>query len=323
MASQATRSRETPLGYGAVAGGRAPEPPRAGRPAGRRAHTHRTHTHTRGGGPRPPAAAAGGEAAPGGGCPMVLRGPWGSCGGPGTALAFLRALRTRMLRQVLHRGLGTSFSRLGHFVASHPVFFASAPVLISILLGASFSRYQVEESVEHLLAPTHSLAKIERNLVDSLFPVNRSKHRLYSDLQTPGRYGRVIITSFRKANMLDQHHTDLILKVTAAGPRPRAPRIPPHCLPSPSPVPAPARPHGPTRARRPLPARHRRCHRSHPVTSPQQLGWCPPREPAPRSLPSLAAPLSPPPPFWVFHLFFSPIFWAYLLWVSEKGRVLA
>lgn len=121
-----------------------------------------------------------------------------------------------MLRQVLHRGLGTSFSRLGHFVASHPVFFASAPVLISILLGASFSRYQVEESVEHLLAPTHSLAKIERNLVDSLFPVNRSKHRLYSDLQTPGRYGRVIITSFRKANMLDQHHTDLILKVTAA-----------------------------------------------------------------------------------------------------------
>ncbi|KAB1253326.1 Patched domain-containing protein 1 [Camelus dromedarius] len=105
-------------------------------------------------------------------------------------------------------------SRLGHFIASHPVFFASAPVLISILLGASFSRYQVEESVEHLLAPQHSLAKIERNLVNSLFPVNRSKHRLYSDLQTPGRYGRVIVTSFQKANMLDQHHTDLILKVT-------------------------------------------------------------------------------------------------------------
>ncbi|ELW67581.1 Patched domain-containing protein 1, partial [Tupaia chinensis] len=80
------------------------------------------------------------------------------------------------------------------------------------LPGASFSRYQVEESVEHLLAPQHSLAKIERNLVNSLFPVNRSKHRLYSDLQTPGRYGRVIVTSFQKANMLDQHHTDLILK---------------------------------------------------------------------------------------------------------------
>lgn len=126
---------------------------------------------------------------------------------------LLRRFCPRMLRQVLHRGLRTSFARLGHFVASHPVFFASAPVLISILLGASFSRYQVEESVEDLLAPKHSLAKIERNLVNSLFPVNRSKHRLYSDLQTPGRYGRVIITSFVKANMLDQHHTDLILKV--------------------------------------------------------------------------------------------------------------
>uniref|UniRef100_A0ABI7VXF3 Uncharacterized protein n=1 Tax=Felis catus TaxID=9685 RepID=A0ABI7VXF3_FELCA len=82
----------------------------------------------------------------------------------------------------------------------------------SLALGVGFSRYQVEESVEHLLAPQHSLAKIERNLVNSLFPVNRSKHRLYSDLQTPGRYGRVIVTSFQKANMLDQHHTDLILK---------------------------------------------------------------------------------------------------------------
>ncbi|XP_006013422.1 patched domain-containing protein 1 [Latimeria chalumnae] len=118
-----------------------------------------------------------------------------------------------MLRQVLHKGLRTCFSRLGYFIASHPVFFASAPVLISILLGASFSRYRIEENVEYLLAPKHSLAKIERNLVDSLFPVNRSKHRLYSDLQTPGRYGRVIITSSRKGNMLDQFHTDLILKL--------------------------------------------------------------------------------------------------------------
>nr|XP_033803286.1 patched domain-containing protein 1 [Geotrypetes seraphini] len=121
-----------------------------------------------------------------------------------------------MLRQVLHRGLRTSFSRLGYFIASHPVFFASAPVLVAILLGASFSRYGVEENVEYLLAPKHSLAKIERNLVDSLFPVNRSKHRLYSDLQTPGRYGRVIITSLRRANMLDQRHTELILKLHSA-----------------------------------------------------------------------------------------------------------
>ncbi|XP_036935673.1 patched domain-containing protein 1 [Acanthopagrus latus] len=120
--------------------------------------------------------------------------------------------RARMLRQVLHAGLRTSFHALGRFVAGHPVFFASAPVLLSILLGASFSRYRVEEDVESLLAPKHSLAKIEGNLVDSLFPVNRSKHALYSDLQTPGRYGRVIVTT-RKGSVLDPVHLDTILKL--------------------------------------------------------------------------------------------------------------
>ncbi|XP_043928224.1 patched domain-containing protein 1 [Protopterus annectens] len=144
---------------------------------------------------------------------MVLPRIWERFRSGNLHLTLLSCLRTRMLRQVLHRGLRTCFSRLGYFVANHPVFFASAPVLISILLGASFSKYGIEDNVEYLLAPQHSLAKIERNLVDSFFPVNRSKHRLYSDLQTPGRYGRVIITSSTKANMLDQHHTELILKL--------------------------------------------------------------------------------------------------------------
>lgn len=117
-----------------------------------------------------------------------------------------------MLRQAVQEGLRAFFHKLGHFVANHPVFFASAPVLLSVLLGASFSRYRIEEEVEHLLAPKHSLAKIEGNLVDSLFPINRSKHTLYSDLQTPGRYGRVIVTS-RRGSVLEPHHIDLILKV--------------------------------------------------------------------------------------------------------------
>lgn len=120
--------------------------------------------------------------------------------------------RGRMLRQVLHAGLGSCFHALGRFVAGHPVFFASAPVLLSVLLGASFSRYRVEEDVESLLAPKHSLAKIEGNLVESLFPANRSKHALYSDLHTAGRYGRVIVTS-RRGSVLEPLHLDSILQV--------------------------------------------------------------------------------------------------------------
>uniref|UniRef100_A0A4W3ISP5 Uncharacterized protein n=1 Tax=Callorhinchus milii TaxID=7868 RepID=A0A4W3ISP5_CALMI len=120
-----------------------------------------------------------------------------------------------MLRQLLHRGLKTCFYRLGFFIGNHPVFFASAPVLLAILFGASFSRYRVEDNVEYLFAPRHSLAKIERTLVNSLFPVNASKHLLYSDLQSPGPYGRIIVTGSPPAagNLLDTHHSQLILKV--------------------------------------------------------------------------------------------------------------
>lgn len=143
---------------------------------------------------------------------MVVNGRWERLGSRRFFLALILWIHSRMLRQVLHEGLRTSFHKLGHFVANHPVFFASAPVLVSILLGASFSRYRIEENVEYLLAPKHSLAKIEGNLVDSLFPVNRSKHTLYSDLQTPGRYGRVIITS-RRGSILEPQHVDLVMKV--------------------------------------------------------------------------------------------------------------
>ncbi|KAL2085857.1 hypothetical protein ACEWY4_019177 [Coilia grayii] len=143
---------------------------------------------------------------------MVVNGRLERLGSRRFFLALILWIHSRMLRQVLHEGLRTSFHKLGHFVANHPVFFASAPVVISILLGASFSRYRIEENVEYLLAPKHSLAKIEGNLVDSLFPVNRSKHTLYSDLQTPGRYGRVIVTS-RRGSILEPQYVDLVLKL--------------------------------------------------------------------------------------------------------------
>ncbi|XP_077592704.1 patched domain-containing protein 1 [Stigmatopora nigra] len=117
-----------------------------------------------------------------------------------------------MLRQALHAGLSGGFRALGRSVASQPVLFASAPLLLAVLLGASFSRYRVEDDVEALLAPKHSLAKIEGNLVDSLFPLNHSKHALYSDLQTPGRYGRVIVAA-RRGNLLESPLLDDVLEL--------------------------------------------------------------------------------------------------------------
>ncbi|XP_077480089.1 uncharacterized protein ptchd1 isoform X2 [Stigmatopora argus] len=117
-----------------------------------------------------------------------------------------------MLRQALHAGLSGGFRALGRSVAGQPVLFASAPLLLAVLLGASFSRYRVEDDVQALLAPKHSLAKIEGNLVDSLFPLNHSKHALYSDLQTPGRYGRVIVAA-RRGNLLESPLLDDVLEL--------------------------------------------------------------------------------------------------------------
>ncbi|KAJ8266994.1 hypothetical protein GJAV_G00137020 [Gymnothorax javanicus] len=147
--------------------------------------------------------------------PMVVSRRWERLGSRRPFLSLPLWLQSRMLRQVLRDGLKSSFYKLGQFVANHPVFFLSAPVLVSILLGASFSRYRVEENMEHLLAPKHSLARIEGKLVDSLFPVNRSRHTLYSDLQTPGRYGKVIVAAGR-GNVLDPNHVDQILELHSA-----------------------------------------------------------------------------------------------------------
>ncbi|XP_025027104.1 patched domain-containing protein 4 isoform X2 [Python bivittatus] len=110
-----------------------------------------------------------------------------------------------MLRQVIHRGLRSFCHQLGLFVSRHPVFFLTVPAVLTIIFGFSvLSRFQPEMDLEILVAPSHSLAKIERSLANSLFPLDRSKSHLYSDLHTPGRYGRVILLAKPGGNILHQ-----------------------------------------------------------------------------------------------------------------------
>ncbi|KAL6486027.1 hypothetical protein MHYP_G00054190 [Metynnis hypsauchen] len=109
-----------------------------------------------------------------------------------------------MLRQAIHRGLKASFYWLGLFVSRHPVFFLTVPAVLTVVFGsAALSRFQPETELEALVAPAHSLAKIERSLANSLFPIERSKHKLYSDLHTPGRYGRLILLAKAGGNILE------------------------------------------------------------------------------------------------------------------------
>ncbi|XP_045398096.1 patched domain-containing protein 4 [Eulemur rufifrons] len=111
----------------------------------------------------------------------------------------------RMLRQVLRRGLQSFCHRLGLCVSRHPVFFLTVPAVLTITFGLSaLNRFEPEGDLERLVAPSHSLAKIERSLASSLFPLDQSKSQLYSDLHTPGRYGRVILLSPPGDNILLQ-----------------------------------------------------------------------------------------------------------------------
>ncbi|XP_070812827.1 patched domain-containing protein 4 isoform X1 [Pituophis catenifer annectens] len=130
-----------------------------------------------------------------------------------------------MLRQVIHRGLRSFCHQLGLFVSRHPVFFLTVPAVLTIIFGFSvLNRFQPEMDLELLVAPSHSLAKIERSLANSLFPLDRSKSHLYSDLHTPGRYGRVILLAKPGGNILHQaegllqiHRTVLEMKVNHKG----------------------------------------------------------------------------------------------------------
>ncbi|XP_075454607.1 patched domain-containing protein 4 [Ascaphus truei] len=120
-----------------------------------------------------------------------------------------------MLRQVIHKGLQSFCYQLGLFVSRHPVFFLTVPTVLTLIFGFSIlGRYKVESDLEALVAPSHSLAKIERSLASSLFPLDQSKKQLYSDLHTPGRYGRVILLSKPGGNILLQ--ADHILQIHRA-----------------------------------------------------------------------------------------------------------
>nr|XP_061806973.1 patched domain-containing protein 1 isoform X2 [Nerophis lumbriciformis] len=130
-------------------------------------------------------------------------------GGDGASASWIL---WRMLRQVIHRGLKASFYWLGLFVSRHPVFFLTVPAVLTIIFGSTvLSRFKPETDLELLVAPTHSLAKIERSLANSLFHIDQSKHKLYSDLHTPGRYGRLILLAKSGGNILEV--ADQVLQV--------------------------------------------------------------------------------------------------------------
>ncbi|XP_069879436.1 patched domain-containing protein 4 isoform X1 [Dipodomys merriami] len=130
-----------------------------------------------------------------------------------------------MLRQALRRALRACCRGLGLCVSRHPVLFLTVPAVLTAALGLSaLRRFQPEGDLERLVAPSHSLAKIERSLAGSLFPLDQSRSQLYSDLHTPGRYGRLILLAppggdilLQAERVLQTHRAVLGMKVKHKG----------------------------------------------------------------------------------------------------------
>lgn len=111
--------------------------------------------------------------------------------------------------QALRRGLQSVLPQAGLVREPAPRLFPQSKprAVLTITFGLSaLNCFQPEGDLERLVAPSHSLAKIERSLASSLFPLDQSKLKASSirTLHTPGRYGRVILLSPPGDNILLQ-----------------------------------------------------------------------------------------------------------------------
>jgi len=104
-----------------------------------------------------------------------------------------KQLEQDMLAHLLTPCLRRTSAEWGRFVAAHPTFFAAAPLLLAVLLGAGLSRSRAEGSPQTLFGPTHGLARLEAALARNLFPSERSRRTLYSELYTAGRWARLLL----------------------------------------------------------------------------------------------------------------------------------
>uniref|UniRef100_A0A8C4NHC4 Uncharacterized protein n=1 Tax=Eptatretus burgeri TaxID=7764 RepID=A0A8C4NHC4_EPTBU len=133
-----------------------------------------------------------------------------------------------MLAHLLTPCLRRASAEWGRFVAAHPTFFAAAPLLLAVLLGAGLSRSRAEGSPQTLFGPTHGLARLEAALARNLFPSERSRRTLYSELYTAGRWARLLLlTRTPETDVLKPEvrrsvlklHSHLVSTVVPADPR--------------------------------------------------------------------------------------------------------
>ena len=102
------------------------------------------------------------------------------------------------------------FRRLGRQIGMTPLYFIIVPVLLTALAATGFQRITHEADPEYLFSPLDGAGKTERNIMESLFPMN------YSDydpgrVSRGGRFGRLLITALDNTTILKKNVFDEII----------------------------------------------------------------------------------------------------------------
>ncbi|KAG8179950.1 hypothetical protein JTE90_015400 [Oedothorax gibbosus] len=97
------------------------------------------------------------------------------------------------LCNVVDRMVSTLFRKLGREIARNPGYFVIIPILVAALFGSGLQRIRYEDDPEYLFTPTNGRSKVERNIVETLFPMNSSRNFDLGRITRPGHFGRVIV----------------------------------------------------------------------------------------------------------------------------------
>ena len=102
------------------------------------------------------------------------------------------------------------FRRLGRQIGTTPLYFIIVPLLLTALAATGFQQITHEADPEYLFSPLDGDGKTERDIMESLFPMN------YSDfdpgrVSRGGRFGRLLITAKDNSTILQKRVFDEII----------------------------------------------------------------------------------------------------------------
>lgn len=93
---------------------------------------------------------------------------------------------------VVDNALRAFFNGLGRQIGLHPGYFIIVPALLTALAASGFQRITYEADPEYLFSPLDGRAKVERQVLESHFPLNFTDFDP-SRISRPGKFGQLII----------------------------------------------------------------------------------------------------------------------------------